>query len=76
MIENLVYEAPLGKSDHSVLKFTFICQIQSAPTTFEVQYEKGNYKKMNEILSGVDWNAEFSQYPNDVEKQWSFFINK
>ena len=76
MIENLVYEAPLGKSDHSVLKFTFICQIQSAPPTFKVQYEKGNYKKMNEILSGVDWNTEFSQYPNDVEKQWSFFINK
>ena len=76
MIENLVYAAPIGISDHSVLKFTFICQIQSAPPTFKVQYEKGNYKKMNEILSGVDWNTEFSQYPNDVEKQWSFFKNK
>ena len=76
MVENLVYETPLGKSDHSVLKFTFVCQIPQAPPSIKVQYEKGDYKKMNEILSGVDWNTQFSQYPNDVERQWSFFKNK
>ena len=72
MIENLVYEAPLGKSHHAVLHFTFICQLPSAPPSIKVQYEKGNYTKLNEVLSRVDWISEFSQYPNDVEKQWSF----
>ena len=76
MIENLVYEAPLGKSDHAVLHFTFICQLPSAPPSIKVQYEKGNYTKLNEVLSRVDWISEFSKYPNDVEKQWSFFKDK
>ena len=76
MIENLVYEAPLGKSDHAVLHFTFICQLPSAPPSIKVQYEKGNYTKLNEVLSRVDWISEFSKYPNDVEKQWSYFKDK
>ena len=76
MIDNLVYEAPLGKSDHSVLKFTFVCKLPSAPPSIKVQYEKGDYIKLNEILNKVDWKTEFSKYPNDVEKQWSFFKEK
>ena len=54
MIDNLVYEAPLGKSNHSVLKFTFICKLLSAPPSIKVQYEKDNYVKLNEILNKVD----------------------
>ena len=76
MFENLVYEAPLGKSDHAVLHFTFICQLPSAPPSIKVQYEKGNYTKLNEVLNMEDWISEFIQYPNDVEKQWSFFKDK
>ena len=54
MVENLVCEAPFGKSDHSVLKVAFVCQIPQAPPSIKIQYEKGDYKKMNEILSGLD----------------------
>ena len=30
---------------------------------------------MKDLLN-IDWELEFSKYPNDVEKQWSYFKTK
>ena len=45
MVEKVQIEAPLGKSDHAIIKFNFIAdKINSAPQ-IQTLYNKGNYKK-------------------------------
>ena len=39
-------------------------------------YQKGNYKKMNDILSWINWEEEFDKYPLDVNKKWNYFKEK
>ena len=43
-IENLEYESPLGKSDHGVLKFDYICEI-TKPHYLKTKYY---YKKASQ----------------------------
>ena len=73
LIDSVEQIAPLGKSDHSILKFELKIKTEPPKPKISVKYEKGDYGKINEILSQVDWLEEFSKYPDNVEKQWEFF---
>lgn len=77
--ENLVSDidimAPLGSSDHSVIKFKLLCKRDDVTPQIKTLYQKGNYAEMIKILDSIDWKQEFKKYPNDVEKQWNFFKN-
>lgn len=76
LIEDIDYLAPLGKSDHSVIKFKIKLETEPPPPKISVKFEKGDYEKIRETMASVDWQNEFEKYPNDVEKQWHFFREK
>ena len=76
MVKDLEYLPPLGRSDHSVIKFNIPCARDIREPKIIVKYEKGNYKEMNEELGQINWEEEFKQYPNDVNRQWTVFSTK
>ena len=73
MVSNLTFEAPLGKSDHSVLCFSVKCTPEKSPPQIKVFYTKGDYKKMNKMFKDAPWREKFQQCPDDVEEQWKIF---
>ena len=73
MIKDLKYLAPLGRSDHSIVKFTVACYAEHEGPRIQVCYDRGNYAKFNEIINEVNWEKEFSEYPDDVDKQFDYF---
>ena len=75
-VRNLKYLAPLGKSDHAILKFEIPCVPDKSAPKIKVLYEKGNYQAFNDHLNNINWLEEFNKYPNDVNKQWTFFRDK
>jgi hypothetical protein len=69
-------DSPLGKSDHCVLKISFKCKAETrAQPKIRYKYDKGNYTKMKDLFK-KDWNAEFKDCPDNVEKQWEIFLAK
>ena len=76
MISDLEITAPLGSSDHSILRFNFICHSEKQDPKIKVNYNKGDYKSMNEELKVIDWEREFDKFPEDVQKQWDIFVSK
>ena len=75
MVKNLEYRAPLGRSDHSILKFDIPCEKEVTPPKIKVCYEKGDYQGLNENLKKVDWAEKLGKFPNDINKQWEIFKN-
>ena len=56
MIDDIVYESPLGKSDHSVLIITFRCYAEIAShTRLKYYYDQGDYNSMKMKLDHTDW---------------------
>ena len=76
LIESIEIMAPLGKSDHAVIKHTLNLQVDPAPPRIKIQYEKGDYEKLKNSLNEVNWEDEFNKYPDDIESQWNFFKSK
>ena len=73
MISNIKIDAPLGKSDHSVIHFEFNCTTEKPPPQIKTIYQKGDYNKMKALLSHYDWVA-LKQHSNDKkQKQWNVF---
>ena len=70
MIENIDYQSPLGKSDHSVLSFNFKIKnnITFIPKTV-YKYDKGDYVQMKADLD-LDWENQFNLCGPDTNKQW------
>ena len=59
-IENLVYRAPLGKSDHCVLSMDFVVEDvtpkgESVEREKRFNYPKGDYQGLMQFYSEVDW---------------------
>ena len=56
MTDDIVYESPLGKSDHSVIIITFKCYAEIANhTRLKYYYDKGDYNSMKTKLDHTDW---------------------
>ena len=68
--------APLGKSDHSIIKFETPFKPPPNTPKIKICYDKGDYKGLNEHLSKIDWESELGKFPNEVNKQWEFFKSK
>ena len=75
-ILNLEQLAPLGKSDHSILKFETPFTPPKAKPIIKICYDKGDYKKMDEHFSKIDWVSELAKFPTDVNAQWKYFTGK
>ena len=74
-VRNLEQLAPLGKSDHSIIKFE--TPFKPPPDTFKIKvcYDKGDYESINKHLSKINWKEEMGKFENDVNGQWEFFKN-
>ena len=69
-VDEIEYQAPLGKSDHSVLIFNYKVQtIITTPQRIIYCYNKGNYEAMNRELKDIDWN-KLSTECNSIEELW------
>ena len=75
---SLIYDEPLGKSDHVVLKFDYLVTITEPPPEKHPDvpqnprrnYHKGNYTDLKEEISCLDWNeilfSDKHQYDADT----------
>ena len=76
MVSDISINAPLGNSDHSIIVFKLNCYLEGQKPIIKAMYQKGNYEKMNDIISEINWDQEFSKYPLNVNKKWKYFKEK
>ena len=72
MVSDINIEAPLGKSDHSVILFRFNAHITSEYEKTRYCYNKADFEAMKTELD-IDWNKVLLE--KSVEEQWSIFKN-
>ena len=76
-IGNLIYLPPLGKSDHSVLSFEFICEFDEVKQLPKFQYHKADYRSMEAELRDSNWKEDFlANDAADVCELWNNFKTK
>ena len=69
MVSDLEIQSPIGKSDHSVLKFTFTCYLNKQNTKLtRYLYDRGNYDEMKKDLD-KDWKEVFKN-AQSVNDKW------
>lgn len=77
-IDTVEHNSPLGPAiqSHSVLSFKFWLaqEIKTRISNKRHNFKKGNYKKIIEKASEIDWNSLFFNAP-DVESAYSLFLN-
>jgi Reverse transcriptase (RNA-dependent DNA polymerase)/Endonuclease-reverse transcriptase len=72
LIEDVRYKNPIGKSDHVVLEWDLLIETADvAGKQRKFNYCKGDYAKMTEKLSEVDWKSLFEN--KSVDQMWSLF---
>ena len=60
MVENVKYMAPVGKSHHSSLCFSFCCYTRSTSNRdSSYKYHKGGFDNMRKTVNAKDWEAMF-----------------
>ena len=70
MIDNITILPGLGKSDHCIITFDYLCYIQSNLTDSQkLNYFKGDYVALNESLKDCDWNDKLK----NVDEFWNYF---
>ena len=74
IVQHLQICSPLGDSDHSILKFDFVCRTDEPKTNIKIQYHKGDYTKMQQIL--FDCEEEFKKINTQMMKKNSGIISK
>ena len=72
LVEDLKYEAPIGKSDHVCLTWKFVLEAvqQEGNGTRQFNYWKGDYTSISRELEQVDWNSVLGT--SSVEDSWLF----
>ena len=76
MVDEILYDSPLGKSDNCALFFDFVCYVEFK-TKYKTKryYQKADYKKINQEICNIDWEEELNQY-NSVNAMWNVFRAK
>ncbi len=76
MVNEVSYDSPLGKSDHCVLQFDYICYAEvETRSKVKKYYDQADYEKINEAISSIDWNAMLDQFGN-INMMWNAFKSK
>lgn len=74
MIVKIFPMDPLGKSDHIVIEFNFLCESSfSKPHYIHYFYDKGDYQSNAELLD-IDWKEAFDGLDNRFNLCGIFFI--
>ena len=73
LISEILLEAPLGKSDHALVKISLNCnKNEHLDNVTKRRYDKGDYDKLRKMLE-IDWEAKLNC--DDVQLQWKTFTN-
>ena len=76
-ISNLDYNAPLGKSDHSVLLFNYNCFIDYSKPREKFLYHKADYPSMRDHMESTQWSKNFTDTESrTIEDLWTTFKSK
>ena len=76
VLEDIAVEAPLGKSDHAVIKASLLCNYAPKPikkTRF--LYDQADYKKLKDLLP-QDWDSILKDKNLSVDEMWTIFKDK
>ena len=72
-MSNFIYDAPLGKSDHCVLIFTYSCNLQKDSFTKKRYcYSKADFSLINKELQKINWHEELNKNQLTINEQWLF----
>ena len=74
-VDSVVLEAPLGKSDHALLKVCVNCTVVTRNYTPRRMYDKGDYEQLRRDLD-IDWHDEFTSCGSDIESMWNLFSSR
>ena len=77
-ISDVVHQAPIGKSDHDVLSFTFNCYLNYSKPKDKYVYHKGNFDEMRKHLEDSRWTENFvaNSESKPVESLWESLKSK
>ena len=77
-VSDILHEAPLGKSDHDVIIFTYNCYLDYSKTKERYVYSKADYNAMRNELNDSGWKDEFEIAANNsrIEDLWAMFRSK
>ena len=74
-IDNIEYQSPLGKSDHCVIVFKYMCNIH---VTREIKtrksYRKANFEGMRSEIKDIEWKSILE--PGTIDETWKSFCKK
>jgi hypothetical protein len=71
-IEDIIHTAPIGKSDHDNLHWTYICRTETICSKRErLNYAKGDYQAISERFASIDWNFRLEDVK--CEEAWEIF---
>ena len=74
MIDSIEYQSPLGKSDHSVLVFNFVCHTKVKNYIGKTRnFKKADYVKIKKELKTIQWKDHLET--KTVNEQWEIFSN-
>lgn len=75
-IENIELQSPLGKSDHCVITFNFICQTHlNKASDKRRSYHKANYTAIKQELNDFNWENHLGKHEN-TDTAWTRFREK
>ena len=75
-ISDIEYQSPLGKSDHSIIKFKYHCYaILRESEQIRLCYDKADYDEMRNEAGKINWRNELQNDMN-VEEMWDIFHRK
>ena len=73
MVSDVTVQDPIGKSDHSVISFTFCGFANDQGVKFKLDYNKADYARMGEMLT-LDWEMEMKD--KSAEEQGELILTK
>ena len=77
-VQKLLYNDPLGSSDHLTLEFQYIVEIEESHNDNDkserFSYDYGDYDKLRSILKEIDWKKEFKGM--STEAMMNYFESK
>ena len=74
-VDNIEICAPLGKSDHSLIKVCYRCQPMPIPPKIVRDYEKADFAKMASMLN-INWEDTFKDCNEDINAMWEIFMER
>ena len=73
MIQKLMYDSPIGKSDHVAVKFLCNCFGELKNRKANFRYYNGDYLGLTNYLDNQDWSI-ISDDQGSLREKWEFFL--